>query len=243
MSQDEKIDYALALDTYRNTENLNRPLDAQEKELIDEALKEWKQELGCTYGETLDEFLAGQYFRYAQKLGEGDWLDNQLNEAIAEYNKPLNPAQEEIYLYKEEWGKAIAAKQKEEEQQPAEESVPVEPQPKEEVKQTVEENVPVEPQQKEEAKQNVEENIFIELDGNDDVFDRLLENEEGASVVENVYINTHEKELENRKQRHEEEEKKRLAEEEAKRKAEEEDEEEYEDDEEYEDEESEEEEK
>ena len=200
MSQDEKVDYALALEFYRNAENLRRPLDSQEKELIDEALQSWKQELGVTNGETLDEFVAGQYFRYAQKWWEQDWLDNQVNEAIAEYNKTLNPAQEEIYLYKEEWGKTIAAKQKEE------------------PKQSVEENVPIEPQQKEEPKQPVEENVSIELDGDDDAIDRLLANEEGVTVDENGYMKTIAKEAEKRKQRNEEEEKKRLVEEREKQK-------------------------
>lgn len=200
MSQDEKVDYALALETYRNADNLRRPLGSQEKELIDEALLLWKQELGVANGETLDEFVSGQYFQYAQKLGEPDWLDNQVNEAIAEYNKIPNPAQEEVYLYKEEWGKTIAAQQKKE------------------VEQILEENVPVEPQQKEEPKPELEENIPIELDENDNAFDRLLANEEGVAVDENVYMKTLTLEVERRKERNEEEEKKRLVEEREKQK-------------------------
>lgn len=100
MSQDEKIDYALALNVYRNTENLNRPLDSQEKDLIDDALRVWQQELGCTNGETLDEFVGNQYFQYAQKIGKPEWIENQVNEAIAEYNKEPNPAKQEIERYK-----------------------------------------------------------------------------------------------------------------------------------------------
>ena len=42
MSQDEKIDYALALDAYRHAEDLKRPLGSSEKELIDDALQAWK---------------------------------------------------------------------------------------------------------------------------------------------------------------------------------------------------------
>lgn len=101
MSQDEKIDYALALDVYRNAKTLNRPLDSREKDLIDDALLAWKQELGCTKEENLDEFVAGQYFQYAQKIGNQEWIENQVNEAIAEYNKAPNPAKAEIERYKE----------------------------------------------------------------------------------------------------------------------------------------------
>ena len=100
MSQEEKIDYALALQAYRNAEDLLRPLGSQEKELIDDSLQAWKQELRCSTTETLEEFVTGQYFQYAQKIGNNEWIENQVNEAISEYNKNPNPAKEEIARYK-----------------------------------------------------------------------------------------------------------------------------------------------
>lgn len=100
MSQDEKIDFALALESYRNDETLNRPWGANEKGLIDDSLNLWKAELGCENGENLDDFVAGQYYQYAQKFGNPEWLDAQVNDAIAEYNKDPNPAKQEIERYK-----------------------------------------------------------------------------------------------------------------------------------------------
>ena len=100
MSQDEKIGYALALEAYRNDTTLNRPFGQQEKDWIDDALQLWKQEIGCKNGESLEDFLGGQYFQYSQKLGENEWLTNQVNEAIAEYNNDPNPAKKEIERYK-----------------------------------------------------------------------------------------------------------------------------------------------
>lgn len=108
MSQDEKTDFALALDAYRNDTTLKYPFSLREKELIDESFKLWKQELGCANEENLDEFVAGQYFQYAQKFSNGDWVDAQVNEAIAEYNKEPNPAKQEIERYKK-----IATEEKE----------------------------------------------------------------------------------------------------------------------------------
>jgi hypothetical protein len=101
MSQEEKIDYALALEYYRDDDKKKFPFSIGEKDLIDDALRGWNRELGCTYGETLEEFVSNQYFQYAQTLGEQEWLENQVNEAIAEYNSTPNPAKEEIARYKE----------------------------------------------------------------------------------------------------------------------------------------------
>jgi hypothetical protein len=60
-----------------------------------------KQEIGCARDEVVAEFVAGQYYAYAQKLGEEEWLDTQVNEAITEYNQNPNPAKQEIERYKE----------------------------------------------------------------------------------------------------------------------------------------------
>ena len=101
MSKDEKIDYALALDTYRNDPNPIRPLDTREQELIDEALLEWKKEFGCAKDDALDKVLVNEYFQYAGKLGDNEWIDREVEDAIAEYNKTHNRAKEEIAQYKE----------------------------------------------------------------------------------------------------------------------------------------------
>ena len=101
MSQEEKIDYALALEAYRERANQNAPIDSRGKELIEEALLVMKQEIGCARDEIVAEFVAGQYYAYAQKLGEEEWLDAQVNEAITEYNQSPNPAKQEIERYKE----------------------------------------------------------------------------------------------------------------------------------------------
>ena len=101
MSQDEKIDYALALESYRNDATRPFPLSENEKGLIDDSLNQWKQVIGCENGETLEDFVANQYFSVKDKLNEDKWLDNELNEAIAEYNANPNPAKREIENYKQ----------------------------------------------------------------------------------------------------------------------------------------------
>ena len=101
MSEDEKINYALALESYRHDTQLARPLDVQEKELVDDALVAWKQELGISKEDSLDEFVGNKYFEYAEKLGRDEWIDVEINAAVEEFNKNVNPAQEEIKRYKE----------------------------------------------------------------------------------------------------------------------------------------------
>ena len=101
MSKDEKIDYALALELYRNEPNPTRPLDTREQELIDEALLEWKKEFGHAKDYPLEEVLVNEYFQYAGKLGDNEWIDREVDDAIAEYNKTPNRAKEEIAQYKE----------------------------------------------------------------------------------------------------------------------------------------------
>ena len=101
MSQDEKMDYALALEAYSNEGDPNRSLSLQEKGFVNDALQEWKKELGCANGESLEEFFAGQYYQYAQTIAKDEWVENQVNEAIAEYNKTPNPAKQEVESYKE----------------------------------------------------------------------------------------------------------------------------------------------
>ena len=110
MSQEEKIDYTLALTSYREDTTQKRPLDAQEKELIDDALREWKKEIGCINGESLDEFVANKYFNYAQKFREREFIEKQVNEAITEYNKEPNPAKREIEQYKKIEASALKSK-------------------------------------------------------------------------------------------------------------------------------------
>ena len=100
MSQKEKIDYALALEAYRNDDKAARPLDERGKGLVDDALTLWRKEIGCARDESLDEFVAGQYFQYAQTLDE-KWLDNEVESAITEYNKTPDSIKQEIAHYKE----------------------------------------------------------------------------------------------------------------------------------------------
>ena len=101
MSPEEKIDFALALSAYRDDENAKQFIDSRGRELIEDALKTWEKELGCTDGDTVEDFVASKYFNYAQKLGNNEWLENQVNEAIDEYNKTPNRAKHEIEHYKE----------------------------------------------------------------------------------------------------------------------------------------------
>ena len=97
MSQEEKCDYALALETYRE----EGTFDTKEKGLIDDALQAWKQVLAIPNEGRVDEFLGGQYYQYAQEFGKPEWVEEQVNEAIAEYNKTPDPAKQEIAHYKE----------------------------------------------------------------------------------------------------------------------------------------------
>lgn len=101
MSQDEKIDYALALETYRNDANLPHPLDATEKDLMDDALLAWKEELGFDKNLPINESVVNQYFQYAVNLQNNEWIDREINDAITEFNATPNPAQQEIAKYKE----------------------------------------------------------------------------------------------------------------------------------------------
>ena len=102
MSFDEKIDFALALEAHRNDKNRAIPLSQTEEALIDEALGLWKKEIGCARDEELDDFVAGKYFVYAQKLGTNEWIEEEVNNAISEYNKTPNAIKQEIAEYKQQ---------------------------------------------------------------------------------------------------------------------------------------------
>ena len=101
MSSEQKIEYAVALDAYRNDLTLVPPLGEPEKALIDDALNRWKQELGVAKEDPMEDLITNQYYQYAEKLGENEWIDVEINAAIAEYNKTPNPAKQEVAHYKE----------------------------------------------------------------------------------------------------------------------------------------------
>lgn len=101
MSMDEKIDYAMALNLYRNDTTLPRPWGTNEQEWLDDALVEWKKEIGCAPNDPIDEAAVNQYFQYGAKLGEGEGFNVEIQAALAEYNKTQNPAEKEINHYKE----------------------------------------------------------------------------------------------------------------------------------------------
>lgn len=101
MSEDEKIDYALALEAYRMDENLPYPLGERAKEVIDEALSLWKETLEFDKAISVSESVAGRYFQYSGKLAENDWIQEAINAAVAEFNSVPNPANAEIAKYKE----------------------------------------------------------------------------------------------------------------------------------------------
>ena len=101
MSREEKTDYALALESYRNDPKPDFPLDSKAKGLMDDALAAWKEELGFDKNNPIYEGVAGQYFEYTQKIQNNEWIDNEINAAIAEFNATPNPAKQEIEKYKE----------------------------------------------------------------------------------------------------------------------------------------------
>ena len=100
MSKSDKIDFALALETYRNDTNKKPAFDSNEKALIDDALVAWKGEIGCDKDLSINEFVAGEIFNSSKKIGENNWIENQVNDAIFEYNKEPNPAKKEIENFK-----------------------------------------------------------------------------------------------------------------------------------------------
>ena len=101
MSREQKIEYAVALDAYRNDPTLVPPLGEQNKTLIDDALNRWKQELGVAKEDPMEDLITNQYYQYAETLGESEWIDVEINAAIAEYNKTPTPAKQEVAHYKE----------------------------------------------------------------------------------------------------------------------------------------------
>lgn len=100
MTLDEKIDYALAIDSYRKDKTHPLPLDSKAEQLLDEAIDEWKKEIGCARDISIDEFVAARYFQSAQKLNDEEWLSKGVDDAIAEYDKTTNSAKKEIEQYK-----------------------------------------------------------------------------------------------------------------------------------------------
>ncbi|MBO5737225.1 MAG: hypothetical protein J6S04_05410, partial [Clostridia bacterium] len=101
MSQDEKIDFAVALNIYRNDKTLPRPLGSNEAEWIDDALNEWKRELGCLPNDPIDELAANRFFQYGATIGNEGAIDAEVNAAFEEYNKRPTPAQKEIDHFNE----------------------------------------------------------------------------------------------------------------------------------------------
>lgn len=107
MTLDEKIDYAMALNLYLKEnkydkdKNLPRPLGENEVGWIEDALTDWKKEIGCEVNEPVDEAAVSQYTIYGKKLSRGDGFDAKILSAVAEYNKIPNKAAKEIKEYKE----------------------------------------------------------------------------------------------------------------------------------------------
>ena len=101
MEEEEKIDYALALEAYLNDSSVKRPLDLQEKDLIKDALIDWKKEVGCPENLSFTNFVTDRYFEYAAKLNDEKWVDDEIKEAINQYNLSQNPIKQDINRYKE----------------------------------------------------------------------------------------------------------------------------------------------
>ena len=120
MSQEEKIDFALALDAYRKDQNLPYPLPEQEKEIINAALVDWEKEIGCARGESLSDYVAAQCYQHAQKFAGDAWIKDEVGEAIKEYNKVPNHANQEIEQYKKLADDTAAQKLKSERTVPTE---------------------------------------------------------------------------------------------------------------------------
>lgn len=100
MPQEEKIDYALALDAYRKDQNLPYPLVDEDKVLINDALADWEKEIGCGRDENLTDYVSNQYFQRAPKFADDAWIKDEVSAAIKEYNKVPNFANQEIAQYK-----------------------------------------------------------------------------------------------------------------------------------------------
>lgn len=114
MSEEEKLDYALALSTYRDDLDLSRPLDALEKDMIDDALAAWKTELNIPKEMPLEHLSTVKYVRYADELGKDEWVETNIADAAAEYNKSPTPAKQDIENYKKQ-AKETAEARKEKE--------------------------------------------------------------------------------------------------------------------------------
>ena len=100
MSQEEKLEFALALEVYRDEGIGARKFDEREKELIDDALAAWKVEVGGKNFESLDEFVVSQYLEHAQNVVSEERIADEIQGAIVEYNEKENPSKKEVEGYK-----------------------------------------------------------------------------------------------------------------------------------------------
>ena len=100
MSQEEKLEFALALEVYRDEGVGARKFDEREKELIDDALAAWKVEVGGKNFESLDEFVVNQYLEHAQNVVSEERIADEIQGAIMEYNEKENPSKKEVEGYK-----------------------------------------------------------------------------------------------------------------------------------------------
>ncbi len=100
MSQEEKLEFALALEVYRDEGVGERKFDEREKELIDDALAAWKVEVGGKNFESLDEFVVNQYLEHAQNVVSEERIADEIQGAIMEYNEKENPSKKEVEGYK-----------------------------------------------------------------------------------------------------------------------------------------------
>lgn len=100
MSQEEKLEFALALEVYRDEGIGGRKFDEREKELINDALAAWKVEVGGKNFESLDEFVVNQYLEFAQNVASEERIADEIQGAIMEYNEKENPSKKEVEGYK-----------------------------------------------------------------------------------------------------------------------------------------------
>lgn len=100
MTEEEKLEQALALNSYRNDPHLPLPLGQFEKDIIDDALAAWKTELNCPKDMPLENLETVKYVRYADELAKEEWLDTNIAEAAKEYNsKAPTPAKKDLEDY------------------------------------------------------------------------------------------------------------------------------------------------
>lgn len=111
MSQDEKIDYLCALNEYK-TEMLGtekevdgkvvpavRKISDKEVDLIDSAISSLMDDVKFDKTISLDENIAGIYYKRGQLLNDKEKVREEVNKAVEELNKNANIAQNDVEKY------------------------------------------------------------------------------------------------------------------------------------------------